>query len=415
MMRMGYFVWEYPPRLVGGLGKYAEDMTRIFTRLGHEVSVFTLNTGDLKTNEIVDGVDVHRPRTVNAIDILPFVVSEELRKWGNNLQFFNEILCYNFLSASKFSNQMALEKKYDMIAVHDWLSAMSGLIVKRSLRIPMVFHVHSTENQRSGGGGSKTIQDLEMKIMERADIVITVSYSMKDHLISLGCPPEKIRVVWNGCDTHIYDNTKADNALVEKLKKKYLIEPGEKVILFIGRLTGVKGVENLILSFPEVLKEFPCTRLVIIGKGEQYDDLVKMTQRLGIEKKVTIVSDFISETERIASYCLSDLCVFPSISEPFGIVSLEAMSMKKPLVVGASGINGFKEQVVNGGPGQTGVHVDGRSPSDIAWGISEILRDDRRARAWGENGRKRVEDYFTIEKAAHATLGVYNELFSSRR
>lgn len=412
---MGYFVWEFPPRLVGGLGKYAEDMTRIFTRFGHEVSVFTLNTGEMKTNEKMNGIEVHRPKTVNSMDILPFVVSDELRKWGTNLQFFNEILCYNFLSASKFVNQMALEKKYDMIAVHDWLSAMSGLIIKRSMHIPMVFHVHSTEIQRSGGAGSKTIRDLEMKIMERADRVITVSYSMKDHLASIGCPAEKIRVVWNGCDTHIYSPENVDIGVAENLRKKYGIKPGEKVVLFIGRLTGVKGVDNLMLSFPEVLRDFPNTRLVIIGKGEQYDDLVKMAKRLGIESRVTIISDFISETERIASYWLSDICVFPSISEPFGIVSLEAMSMKKPLVVGASGINGFKEQVIPTGNDQTGVHVDGRSPSDISWGIKEILRDEKRALKWGENGRNRVESYFTIEKAAEATLDVYKDVLSSRK
>lgn len=414
-MRMGYFVWEFPPRLVGGLGKYAEDMTRIFTRFGHEVSVFTLNTGELKTNENINGIEVHRPKTVNSMDILPFVVSGELRKWGTNLQFFNEILCYNFLSASKFVNQMTLEKKYDMIAVHDWLSAMSGLIIKRSMSIPMVFHVHSTEIQRSGGSGSKTIRDLEMKIMERADRVITVSYSMKDHLVSIGCSPEKIRVVWNGCDTHIYSPENVDMAVAETLRKKYGISAGEKTVLFIGRLTGVKGVDNLMLSFPEVLREFPETRLLIIGKGEQYDDLVKMAKRLGIESRVTIISDFISETERIASYHLSDICVFPSISEPFGIVSLEAMSMKKPLVVGASGINGFKEQVIPSGNEQTGIHVDGRSPSDIAWGIKEILRDEKRALQWGENGRRRVENYFTIEKAAESTLEVYKDILSSRK
>jgi glycogen(starch) synthase len=414
-MRIGYFVWEFPPRLVGGLGKYAEDMTRIFTRFGHEVSVFTLNTGELKTNENINGIEVHRPKNVNALDILPVVLSEELRKWGNNLQFFNEILSYNFLSASKFVNQKALEKKYDMIAVHDWLSAMAGLIIKRSMKIPMVFHVHSTEIQRSGGEGSRTIRNIEMKIMEKAERVITVSYSMKDHLISIGCPPEKIRVVWNGCDTHIYDQQNVDKAIVEKLKKKYRISPGEKIVLFIGRLTGVKGVENLIMSFPDVLKDYPRTRLVIIGKGEQYEDLIRMADRLGIQEKVTIISDFISEPERLASYYLSDLCVFPSISEPFGIVSLEAMSMKKPLVVGASGINGFKEQVIPSGPDQTGVHVDGRSPTDISWGIKEILRDDNHARQWGENGRKRVENYFTIEKVAEQTLEIYKELFSSRK
>ena len=411
-MRIGYFVWEFPPRLVGGLGTYAKDMTGIFKKLGHDISVFTLNPGDLKTSEEINGIYVHRPKTVQAFDILPLVVSEELRKWGSNLQFFNEILSYNFLSASKFINQVAVEKKYDMVAIHDWLSSMSGLMIKDSMKMPLVFHIHSTEVQRAGGG-SKTIRELESKMIEKADLVITVSYSMKEHLTSLGCPREKIRVVWNGCDTEAYRIEKANPELKETMKKRFEIK-NEKVVLFIGRLTYVKGVENLILGFPSVLREFPDTRLVIIGKGEQYDELVDMCKRLNISDKVSIISDFISEPERIASYALSDVCVFPSISEPFGIVSLEAMSMKKPLVVGASGINGFKEQVIPTGDEQCGVHVDGRQPTDIAWGLKEVLRDPERARRWGENGRKRVESYFTLEKVAQATLNVYNELLARK-
>lgn len=409
---MGYFVWEYPPRLVGGLGTYAKDMTAVYKKMGHEISVFTLNPGDLKTSENMNGIFVHRPKTVQAYDILPLVVSDELRKWGSNLQFFNDILSYNFLSASKFINQVSIEKKYDMVAVHDWLSAMSGLMIKDSMKMPIVFHVHSTEVQRAGGG-SKTIRELEFKMMEKADLVITVSYSMKDHLASLGCPRDKIRAVWNGCDSETYRMEKADPTLIEKMRKKFNIKD-EKVVLFIGRLTYVKGVENLIMAFPSVLREFPKTRLVIIGKGEQYEELVEMCKRLNISENVTIISDFISEPERIASYALSDVCVFPSISEPFGIVSLEAMSMKKPVVVGASGINGFKEQVVPSGDEQCGMHVDGRKASDIAWGIKEVLSDTKRAKKWGENGRKRVENYFSIEKAAQATLNVYNELLERR-
>lgn len=411
-MRIGYFVWEYPPRLVGGLGTYAKDVVAAFKKMGHDISLFTLNPGDLKTNEMMNGISVHRPKNVKAYDILPLVLSDDLKKWGGTLDFFNEILSYNFLSASKFVNQVSLEKKYDVVAIHDWLSAISGLMIKDSMKIPVVFHLHSTEVQRSGGG-SRTIRDMEMKMMEKADLVITVSYSMRDHLVSLGCPFDKIRVVWNGCDAETYRMEKADKNLMARLKTDYGIGK-DRMILFIGRLTGVKGVDNLILSFPSVLREFPDTKLVIIGKGEQYNSLVQMCERLNISHRVKIISNFISEEERIASYALSDVCVFPSTSEPFGIVSLEAMALKKPLVVGASGINGFKEQVIASGPEQCGVHVDGNKPDDIAWGLKEVLRDPARAKKWGENGRKRVENYFNIEKVAKNTLAVYSEAVERR-
>jgi glycosyltransferase involved in cell wall biosynthesis len=86
------------------------------------------------------------------------------------------------------------------------------------------------------------------------------------------------------------------------------------------------------------------------------------------------------------------------------------MSMEKPIVVGAQGVVGFREQVVPGGPDQNGVHVNGGNPSDIAWGLKETLSDSERAKKWGQNGRKRVLQYFTWEEAAKQTLRIYETL-----
>ncbi len=104
------------------------------------------------------------------------------------------------------------------------------------------------------------------------------------------------------------------------------------------------------------------------------------------------------------------MCIFPSIYEPFGIVSLEAMAMEKPVVVGARGVVGFKEQVINSGVDQNGVHVNGEDPSDIAWGIMETLKNPEKSRNWGENGRKRVLEYFTWKKVADETIKIYESL-----
>ena len=182
------------------------------------------------------------------------------------------------------------------------------------------------------------------------------------------------------------------------------------MVLFLGRLTWVKSVKNLVQAMPMVLEEFPKTKLVILGKGEEQSDIVETSNRLGIKDKVVYRFDFVPEDERILYYAASDVCVFPSVYEPFGIVSLEAMSMAKPVVVGARGVVGFREQVINSGPDQNGVHVNGEDPADIAWGIKEVLRDPKRARLWGKNGRKRVLDYFTWKKVAEQTLEVYGAL-----
>jgi glycosyltransferase involved in cell wall biosynthesis len=158
------------------------------------------------------------------------------------------------------------------------------------------------------------------------------------------------------------------------------------------------------------LAEYPNTKLVILGKGEQQNDIVETANRLGISGKIACKFEFVPEKERILHYAASDVCIFPSTYEPFGIVSLEAMSMAKPLIVGAQGVVGFREQVVPLGPDQNGVHVNGGNPADIAWGIKEVLSDPERAKEWGENGRKRVLQYFTWRKAAEQTLQIYDSL-----
>jgi glycosyltransferase involved in cell wall biosynthesis len=161
---------------------------------------------------------------------------------------------------------------------------------------------------------------------------------------------------------------------------------------------------------PSVLREYPNTKLVILGRGEEQTDIVETSDRLGIRDKIVYRFDFVPETERILHYAASDICVFPSVYEPFGIVSLEAMAMEKPVVVGARGVVGFREQVISSGTDQNGVHVNGEDPADIAWGLKEVLRNPEKARNWGENGRKRVLEYFTWRKVADETIKIYESL-----
>ena len=411
-MRIGFFVWEYPPKLVGGLGTYAEYITHEFVELGHDVTVFTLNPGDLNTREVLKGVEVHRPLIADASNVFPMFVTEDLRRWGTNIRFFNDIFIYNVLSATKFINGLIKrqEYKFDIVCVHDWLSSIAGLIIKNETKIPVVFHVHSTEWGRSGGQGSEVVSHLEWATAQAADKIITVSHAMKDDLVRHGWPQQKISVVWNGVDPIRYDPQNCKPEDVKKIREKYKIPDDWKMLLFLGRLTWVKGVKNLMQAMPTVLKDYPQTKLVILGKGEEEKDIEETAARLGINGNIVCRFEFVPENERILHYAAADVCVFPSVYEPFGIVSLEAMAMAKPIVVGAHGVVGFREQAISSGPDQTGIHVNGEDPADIAWGIKEAFKDLQRARTWGENGRKRVLQYFTWRKTAEQTSEIYETL-----
>jgi glycogen(starch) synthase len=411
-LRIGFFVYEYPPQLVGGLGTYAEYITQQYVDLGHDVSVFTLNNNGLKTREIMRGVEVHRPLIADASNVWPFFVADDLKKWGTNIKFFNDIFIYNILSATKFINGLIKKEgyKFDVVCCHDWLSSIAGLVIKNETKIPVVFHTHSTEWGRSGGQGSETVSHFENAMAQNADKIITVSYAMQEDLIKHGWQPSKISVVWNGVDAERYDPVNVQKQAVTAIRKKYGIPDNWNMLLFVGRLTWVKGVRNLLQAMPLVLKEYPNTILVILGKGDEQNDIVETAERLNIKNNIVYRFDFVSEEERIIHYAASDVCIFPSIYEPFGIVSLEAMAMEKPVVVGARGVVGFKEQIINGGTDQTGVHINGEDPADIAWGIKETLRDPEKAKNWGENGRRRVLEYFTWQKVAEQTAKIYESL-----
>jgi glycogen(starch) synthase len=257
------------------------------------------------------------------------------------------------------------------------------------------------------------VSHLETQMANRADHIVTVSNAMREDLVRHGWPESRISVVWNGVDPGRYDPRKATSQQVEAIRKKHNIPDDGCMLFFLGRLTWVKGVRNLVQAMPSVVAEYPKTKLVILGKGEEQSDIAETASRLNMQQHVECIYQFVPEEERIAYYAASDICVFPSTYEPFGIVSLEAMSMEKPVVVGANGVVGFKEQVVSSGADQNGVHVNGNDPADIAWGIKEALRDPERAKRWGRNGRERVLRYFTWRKTAEQTLQIYQNLLTS--
>ncbi len=412
VLRIGFFVYEYPPSIFGGLGTYADYVTREYVDIGHDVSVFTLNGGNLKTREILRGVEVHRPQIADASNVFPFFVVDDLKKWGTNIKFFNDIFIYNILSATKFINGLINKEKYnfDVVCVHDWLSSVSGLVIKNETKIPVVFHTHSTEWGRSEGQGSEVVSHFEDAMAHNSDKIITVSYAMQRDLERHGWPLSKISVVWNGVDPERYSMKSCEQKDIELIRNKYGVPKDWNMLLFVGRLSWVKGARNILLAMPDVLKEYPNTKLVILGKGEEQRDIVETAERLNISNNVATRFDFVPEQQRILHYAASDVCIFPSLYEPFGIVSLEAMAMEKPVVVGARGVVGFREQVLSSGPNQTGVHVNGEDPLDIAWGIKQTLEKPERARKWGENGRKRVLEYFTWRKVAEETIKIYESL-----
>jgi glycogen(starch) synthase len=223
-----------------------------------------------------------------------------------------------------------------------------------------------------------TIKDIERLSAMTADRIVTVSYAMRDELVKFGYPEARIRVIHNGVDAEKYDPSRFTAQQVQEFREKIGVG-SSPMILFIGRLTWVKGADPLILAMPQVRNVFLHFKMV-------------------------------PEEERLLYYAASDVCVFPSKYEPFGIVCTEAMSMGKPVVVGARGTSGFREQIIATGEEICGYHVNPHDPSDIAQYLVKILKSPDLAEKMGKNGRQRVLDHFTWDIISDRTIKIYQEV-----
>ncbi|UCG45265.1 MAG: glycosyltransferase family 4 protein, partial [Candidatus Bathyarchaeota archaeon] len=370
--------------------------------------------GSLPTRELWRGIEIHRPVDIDVSDSLPDVVAEDVKKWGRGIKLFSKLLVYNYLSASKIANELVRKEKfkYDLVVAHDWLSVMAGIAIKRELGLPLVFHVHSTEKGRTLGNGSDVVSNIEYRGGQIADRIITVSYMMKNELTRLGFPAEKIKVCYNGVDPEKYNPEQVSQEKIKELRRFYNIGENESMALFIGRLVGVKGVDNLIAAMPYVLKKVPNVKLVVVGLGGMQGYLEALVEKYKLKDAVKFRFEFVPEQERITHYAACDVAIFPSLYEPFGIVALEAMSMEKPVVVGATDASGMKEIVIPNGSDQCGFHINPSSPEDIAWGIVNAVQDPQRKVQLGKNGRRIVLQKFTWDASATKTAGLYNDLIT---
>ncbi len=411
-MKIVHFSWEFQPVIFGGLGTFATEITQKQVHFGNEVTVFSLNKdNNLSTFERWKGVDTYRPKTLDLTSTFYLSADHELRSWGSHFKFFADVISYNVMSASQLVNLLVREngKTYDIIDAHDWLGILGGMIAKNELNIPLMFHVHSTEVGRSVGRGSHTIKDIEFEGGQVADCVITVSHAMGDELQKLGFPIDKIKVCWNGVDPNKYDPSRISVEEKTNLRRRYGVNDSEILLFFIGRLVTVKGIDKLVKAMPSVLRDFPNTKLIILGIGDMENEVRSLIENLGLQEKVILRTEFVSEEERILHYAAADVVVLPSLYEPFGIVCTEAMSMAKPAVVGARGTNGMREQIIPSGEKQCGIHINPFNPDDIAWGIKQMLESKEKSIQMGKNGRERVIEQFSWDVATKRTLEIYNE------
>jgi len=385
-MKVGKLSWEFPPRVVGGIARHCEGLAKALVQQNHQVHLFTLDFPGSPNYEEMDGVKVYRAST-------------EL----GHPNFLTWVLLFNHFLAKRMAD-VSQSVDFDVIHVHDWLAAFSGISFKHYLKKPMVLTVHSTEVGRAQGlhsPDSFSINGIEWWAMYEADRVIVCSQSMKNEICGhFNLPLDKVDVIPNAIDATKYQ-TSVDRGSV---RQRYGVGYGEKLILCVGRLVPQKGIEYFIRAIPIIAKRYPEAKFIIVGEGWSRDILEAEARSSGQGRKIQFTG-FASDQEVINLMTSADALVVPSVYEPFGIVALEGMATGVPVV--ASKVDGLAEVIEHD---RTGVFVYPRSPESIAWGVDQVLSDPGHAKWLTENAKEELRKAYSWEAVAMKTVEVYRKV-----
>jgi glycogen(starch) synthase len=380
--------WEYPPVVVGGLGRHVHALATSLVAAGHEVTVVTRHAPGAALEEYCEGV-----RIVRAPEDPPLfpLATPSLLAWT---MAFNHSLTRAGLHAAATGD-------YDVIHAHDWLVTHTAVTLRDHLGIPLVATIHATEAGRHQGWlpeeMNKAIHSVEWWLAHEAERVLVCSSYMRWEVTRLlELDPSTVEVIPNGVDRTAW------RATVTSVNAARLRFAGAGPLLgYAGRLVYEKGVQHLVAALPELRRRHPGLRLVIAGDGPHKPDLVSQARSLRLHRAVTFTG-FLGERDLPAVLGATDAVVVPSIYEPFGMVALEAAAAGAPLAVAATG--GLAEIVE---PGVTGVTFPAKNAGALATAVSTLLYDERTARRMASRALEMISNRYGWSRIAELTADAY--------
>jgi glycogen synthase len=386
-LRVLMLSWEYPPVVVGGLGRHVHALATALAAAGHRVTVVTRHAPEAPLEEVREGV-----RVVRAPEDPPLfpLATPTLLAWT---MAFNHSLTRAALHA-------AATDSYDLIHAHDWLVTHTAVTLRDHLGVPLIATIHATEAGRHQGWlpdeMNKCIHSVEWWLAHEASRVLVCSEYMRWEVCRLlELATDRTQVIPNGVDL---PGWQASRPAVAAARARFA---GEGPLLgFAGRLVYEKGVQHLVSALPEVATQYPGLRLVIAGDGPHRGQLQEETRRLGLDRVVNFAG-FVGK-DLPATVAATDAMVVPSIYEPFGMVALEAAAAGAPLAVSATG--GLAEIVR---PGVTGMTFPAKDPGALADAVCTLLRDQVGARRMARRARAMVESSYGWASIAERTAGAY--------
>lgn len=390
-MKVLVLVWEFPPRIVGGIARHVAELYPEVVKRGHTIHLITVEFGQAPHYEVVDGIHIHR------VSVGP---SHDFFHWVANL---NE-------SMGRHGGKLLLEDgPFDLIHAHDWLVGDAAIALKHAFKLPLVATIHATEHGRYNGIHTEQQRYISSKECQLAHdawrIIVCTNYMRLEVERALGAPWDKIDVVYNGI------RPEKKRRLPEfdhwNFRRRYASDT-EKIVYYVGRMSYEKGVSVLLNAAPTVLREMSGrAKFVIIGTGN-LDPLKRQAWSLGIWDHCYFTG-FMSDADLDKFQTIADCAVFPSLYEPFGIVALESFAARVPVVVSDTG--GLPEVVRHG---KTGIVTWTNHPDSLAWGILEVLKNPEYAQWLTENAYADLDNRFRWDKLAQQTEAVYGRVLHDR-
>ncbi len=387
-MRVLLISWEYPPMIDGGLGRHVRMLSEQLVTDGVEVHVLTRGGDRLAAREERHGVIVHRlaggssyPRDVRAFVHWVRAMNAEIAQRGEEL---------------------VAELGFDLVHSHDWLVADGARQVARRSRRPWLVTVHATEYGRHQGWvedyPQSHIHAAERAMVHAADHVVTCSRYMRSHLVTVfGLDARRITAIPNGIDPTALEPVHDD---LGALRARYA-RPGERLVLLVGRLVYEKGFHVALDALAPLVKRPVGVRFVVAGTGSAEAELRRQSWRLGMHRHGTFLG-WVGDDMLHSLYRIADLCIVPSIYEPFGIVALEAMASGCLCVVADTG--GLREVVP--GDGTVGLRFPSRDSSALQEILTTVLTDERLRAQLVAEAREHVLR-FDWGDVARETMAVY--------
>ncbi|MBW4716545.1 glycosyltransferase family 4 protein [Saccharothrix obliqua] len=393
-MRVLMLSWEYPPVVVGGLGRHVHALATQLAAQGHDVVVLCRQPAgtDAATHPTADTA-VEGVRLVRvAEDPAHLVFERDLVAWTLAMGH----------AMTRAGLALLRDWRPDVVHAHDWLVTHPAIALAEAAGVPLVATVHATEAGRHSGWLSQAlnqqVHSVEWWLANRADALITCSAAMRAEVAHLfEVDPGGITVLHNGIEPRRWRVRPAD---VAAARARYAAD-GAPLLLFFGRLEWEKGVQDLIAALPRVRRAHRGARLVVAGGGTHRDWLVEQARKHRVRRAVDFAGH-LPDRSLVAVLAAADAVVLPSRYEPFGIVALEAAAAGTPLVASTAG--GLGEVVLDG---ETGLSFAPGDVDGLARAVRSVLDDRPAAARRAKAAKARLATDFDWSRIASGTAAVY--------